>query len=39
VKHDQATKVPRKLYEEDLRRLQAELVKIHIASRLTEESA
>jgi len=28
MKHDQATKVPRKLYESELQRLQAELVKM-----------
>ena len=28
MKHDQATKVPRKLYEDELQRLQAELVKM-----------
>ena len=28
--HDQATKVPRKLYEEELLRLQAELVKLKV---------
>jgi polyphosphate kinase 2 len=37
VKHDRATKVPRKLYEEDLRRLQAELVKMKEWVRLNGE--
>ena len=37
MKHDQATKLPRKLYEEDLRRLQAELVKMKEWVRLNGE--